>query len=201
MLLMSPIEVTEEQLRSVVQSVAPFTITLTPPGIVLHQLVTAVARGGPLYICETGCLRDPTPTGMMADGWSSFYFAKWANDNPGSKLTTIDLNAINLEYCRLYLSGFDFKSEFHELINKDSVIAIQELKEHPDVFYLDSCDDLDHGLAEFEAALAHNPKLIIMDDLVSKAAKAVEFAKTLGISCQYLGRYTLFFIERKTANV
>ena len=189
---MTPIEITEEQLTSVLHSVAPFTITLTPPGITLYQIVSSLSKGAPLHILETGCVRDPTPTGMMTDGWSTFYFSKWVNENPGSKLTSVEINPINIEYGKLFIKRFNF-SQNPEYITADSVAAIQGMAEHPDVFYLDSCDDLDHGLAEFQAALEHHPRLIIMDDLVSKAAKAVDFAKAQGIRHEFLARYTIFF--------
>lgn len=180
----------EDQLEPMLNSLGPFSITFIPPGITLYQLLDSLNQPT-LNIVETGCTRDTSPTGMMSDGWSSFYFAKWIHEHNGS-LTTIDIDPINLGYCQIFLKRFRLLSDKVSFIEQDSVQAIKELKQPVDVFYLDSCDGLDHGLAEFQAALVHRPKMIIMDDFTSKAAKAVEFATQEKISFQQIQRYTVF---------
>jgi hypothetical protein len=191
MLIQLAVEVTEEAIQKVVNDLTTFQLQLTPPGILLHKLAEEVSDGGPLHICETGCLRDQNPTAMMTDGWSSIYFARYVKDHPGSKLTTIELDRTNLGYCLLTLGRYGY-TENVNLVHGESVATITDMKEHPDLFYLDSCDGLEHGLAELKAALAHNPKLIVMDDYISKVSMAAEFAAKENIPMVQMGRYSTF---------
>lgn len=191
MLIQVAVEVPEEDIKRVVTELTPFQLQLTPPGILLHKLAEEVSDGGPLHICETGCLRDQNPTAMMTDGWSTIYFARYVKDHAGSKLTTIELDRTNLGYCLLTLGRYGY-TDGVSLVHGESIATITDMKEHPDMFYLDACDGVEHGLAEFKAALAHNPKLIIMDDYVSKVASAAEFAKDQNIPIVQMGRYTAF---------
>jgi hypothetical protein len=185
------LEVEESQIPAMVNSLAPLGFSVTPPGIHLYGMLDFASEGKPLHIVETGIARDPNLTALMSDGWSSFYFAKWVAEHPGSTFTTIELNKANLEYGKIFLERFDLADGVN-FVNGESVEEIGKLQEPVDVFYLDSCDGVDHGLSEFQASLAHKPKIIIMDDFVSKAAKAVSFAQQTGIPYQQVDRYSLF---------
>ena len=199
MLLHISVDFPETELK-ILHTLEPFSIKIAPPGILLYKLVEEVAQFKPVHICETGCLRDPSPTGMMTDGWSSFYFSKFAHEHQGSKLTTIELDGTNLAYCQLFLSRFGYINH-NQFIQGDSVKVISELTEHPDVFYLDSCNGLEHGLAEFQAALGHKPKLIIMDDFSSKAASAAEYANQQSIPFQQMGRFSVFYTSPESQKI
>lgn len=184
------IEVTEENLTEILNGLNSFIFTITPPGITLYRLIDSVSAGRPLNIVETGCVRDVNPTSLITDGWSSFYLAKWAATH-GGKFTTIELDATNLAHGKIFLERFKL-SDNVQFVNGESVEEISKLKEKVDVFYLDSCDGVEHGLAEFKAALAHDPILIIMDDFISKAAKAVEYAAENKIPFKQIDRYSVF---------
>jgi hypothetical protein len=193
MLLNLGVEIPEDEVKNLVEKLEPFTLSFTPPGILLYKLVDQIAEGKPLYICETGCTRDQNPTALMSDGWSSVYFSKWVYEHDGSRLMSIDLNRTNLGFCWMILDRFGYNDTAKvNLTNGESVLTITNLAEHPDVFYLDSCDGLEHGLAEFKAAMVHQPKLIIMDDFISKAASAAEYANQQNIPFIQMGRYTVF---------
>jgi len=191
------IEVTEENLATILNGLNSFIFTITPPGITLYKLLDAVYKNQPLHIVETGCVRDVNPTSLITDGWSSFYLAKWVANHSG-KFTTIELDATNLAHGKLFLERFGLAKDV-QFINGESVEEISKLTDKVDVFYLDSCDGVEHGLAEFQAALKHDPVLIIMDDFISKAAKAVEFANQQGIPFKQIDRYSVFTPQIKNA--
>lgn len=195
MLFQIAAEVTEHKIAEIVQTLSPFQVTLIPPGILLHKLAEEISGGGPLHICETGCLRDQNPTALMTDGWSSIYFAKYAKDHPGSKFTVIEFDKTNLGYCFLTLDRYGYGKEYVNLVHGESVAKITDMEDHPDFFYLDSCDGVEHGLAEFKAAMKHKPKLIVMDDYTSKVAMAAEYAAQQNIPYVQMGRYTTFLVS------
>ena len=59
-----------------------------------------------------------------------------------------------------------------------------------DAAYLDTSDDLEHGLAEFRIAEARGAELILMDDFDTKARLAVEHAVKSGWRVSREGRLT-----------
>lgn len=174
-----------------IESMRPLTFTHPPPGVVLYQALDAVSQGKPLRIVETGCLRDTNISACFSDGWSTYYFARWVKANPESKLATVELDSANVETCRAFLAEHKLAVHF---VNGDSLAELPKLE--ADVYFLDSCDGLEHGLAEFQIALAHRPRLIIMDDLPTKGLRAVEYAKELGIEVAEVSRYTFFNTEK-----
>jgi predicted O-methyltransferase YrrM len=190
------LEITEPELAKMLGSLSPFSVNVVPPGIALYRILEGLHREkpGPIRIVETGCVRDSNPTSMMSDGWSTFYFAKWVAEHPGSSLATIDIDQINIDHCKLFLKRFGLEKN-PTFITGDSVETLNSWSHgHIDVLYLDSSDDQNHGLEEFKAGYYRNPKpkVIIMDDFVSKAAKAVEFASRHGIPFGSIERYTFF---------
>lgn len=196
MLLHLGVEIPEDEVKRLVEKLEPFNLSFTPPAILLYKLLDQISEGEPLFIFETGCTRDQNPTALMSDGWSSVYFAKWTYEHEGSRFMTVDLNRTNLGFCWMILDRFGYTDTAKvNLTNGESVATIIKLAEHPDVFYLDSCDGLEHGLAEFKAAVAHSPKLIIMDDFESKVASAAEYARVENIPFIQMGRYTVFKIS------
>lgn len=201
MLIQLAVDFPEENYK-IIHDLKGFRLEVMPPGVLLYKIVDELSPDGPLHICETGCLRDPTPTAMMTDGWSSLFFAKYVHEHAGSKFTVIELDRTNLAYCWIFLGRFGHTDpEKLKLTNGESVATIEKMTEHPDVFYLDSCNGLDHGLAEFKAALAHNPKLIIMDDFTSKVASAYEYAREQHIPTCTMGRYTVFLTSDRAVEL
>lgn len=176
----------------IIESMASLSFTVPPPGVVLYQIVETISQGLPLKIIETGCLRDTQIKSWFDDGWSTYYFARWVKDHPGSDLTTIELNPDNIKTCKNFLAEKNL-SEYVSFHVADSLDALLQDWGRVDIFFLDSCDGLEHGLKEFKAALTHKPQLIIMDDLLTKGQLAVEYAEEIGIRSFPENRYTLFY--------
>jgi hypothetical protein len=174
-----------------IESMRSIGITFPPPGVVLYQILERLSQGRPLKIVETGCLRDTTYKACFDDGWSTYYFARWVKAHPASKLTTIELALENVKTCKHFLEEQNL-SEYVTFQGADSLEALSWAWSDIDVFFLDSCDGLDHGLAEFKAALTHRPKLIIMDDFETKVASAAKYAEGLGIEISQEYRYAVF---------
>lgn len=185
----------DEAWQPFLDSLGPFNVTLEPPGLHLYRLCDQVSNGGPLRIVETGCLRDPQPSALMSDGWSTFYFAKWVKDHPGSRFDTVELDPQAVSGCGQFISGQGLGNSV-TFWNMDSISFLETWDQRVDVFLLDSCDGFEHGLAEFKAALEFKPRLIIMDDYETKVRLADEYARSLGIPPERIDRYTVFTIPR-----
>lgn len=191
----------DDQWMPFLNSLGPFQTVLLPPGVYLYRALEELSKslgGKPLTIVETGCWRDASPSSLMSDGWSTYYFARWVKDHSNSRLITLELEKKNLDLCFDLFKQYELPRERIFWSIGDSVESIKQLSPYTeiDVFFLDSCDGLEHGLEEFKAALAHKPKLIIMDDFATKAAKAFEYALSLGIKPQTVDRYTFFSIPQ-----
>lgn len=181
----------DEQFQPFLDSLGQFSVLLEPPGVVLYRLCEQASNGGPLKIVETGCLRDTDPSAIMSDGWSTLYFAKWAKNHPGSRFDTVELDPQAVARCGNFIKEQGL-GNFVTFWNMDSLSFLETWDQRVDVFFLDSCDGLEHGLAEFKAALEFKPRLIIMDDYETKGQLADEYARSLGIHSQQVDRYTVF---------
>lgn len=182
-------EIDEKIFKEYIETLQPFVFSAEPSGMHLYRLLHSVFQGKPISIVETGCLRDTEPSAAFSDGWSTLYLAKYAHESKSSFIS-IEMEAANIEKCGTFLKDFGL---FRDVLFtcEQSPEALEE--DFPADFYLlDSCDGLEHGLAEFVAALKHKPKIIVMDDLDTKARKAVEFADEVGIQHQQIDRYTVF---------
>ena len=185
----------DEAWQPFLDSLGPFNVTLEPPGLHLYRLCDLVSNGGPLRIVETGCLRDTNCSAIMSDGWSTFYFAKWVENHPGSRFDTVELDPKSVDRCGQFITQQGLKNCVR-FWNMDSISFLETWDQPVDIFLLDSCDGLEHGLAEFKAALEYKPKLIIMDDYETKVQLADEYARGLSIPSQQVDRYTVFQIPR-----
>ena len=168
---------------------------IAPSGIYLYKLCDAVSQGRPIRILETGCLRNPDPSSLITDGWSTFYFAEWVKAHPGSAFDTVELDPKNVEICRNFLKEHDL-DKYATVWQSDSLEFLNTWEPPVDVFFLDSCDGLEHGLEEFKLALYFRPCTIIMDDYESKVKLADEYARSIGITSQRMDRYTVFQVPQ-----
>jgi Methyltransferase domain len=189
------IDFPEESWKPFLDSLGPMSVLLAPPGVYLYKICDAVSQGRPLRIVETGCLRNTDPSAIIQDGWSTFYFSKWGKNHPGSSFDSVELDPKSISLCGQFLKQHEL-SEHVRFWNFDSMSLLETWDQPVDVFFLDSCDGLDHGLAEFKAALEFRPCTIIMDDYDTKARLADEYAKSIGIPSQRMDRYTVFQIPR-----
>lgn len=151
---------------------------LIQPGIVFAGLLDSVYEGRPIRIVETGCMRDLSTTSETSDGWSTLYIARWVKEHPDCIFDSVDLNigAIELAHTALEAEGLAKYCNFHL---QDSIKYLSS-QTWIDIAYLDSCDGLEHGLAEFRLAASTGASLIILDDFSTKAATAVAEARKLG---------------------
>jgi hypothetical protein len=188
------INVPDEDFHQVLHTLSSFQVLLEPPGVNLYRIADKVSNGKPITIFATGSLRDTDPSAVMSDGWDTFYLAKWIKDHPGSSFHTVEIDPDTVERCWEFLKKHDLDWCVN-LICADSIKAIERIPHPVDLFVLDSCDGLEHGLAEFQAALKHKPRFIVMDDWDKKVLKAAEYANEQGIFFQRIDRYTVFKIR------
>ena len=148
------------------------------PGTVFEKLLNIVYSGSPIRVIETGTMRDLSVLSEYGDGWSTLYIARWMKAHPDCRFDSVDLdpNASELAQAALEVEGLRQYCIFHI---QDSLryLAAQT---QADFCFLDSCDGLEHGLAEFKEADRLGAKLIVMDDYDAKAKLAVECANNLG---------------------
>lgn len=182
----------DDYFHGLLHSLASFDLRMEPPGLNLYRIADQVK---PSSIFATGSIRDTNPSAMMSDGWDTFYLAKWVESSPGCNFTTVELDPKSVELCRTFLTHHGI-GQFVYLVCGDSLETMRSLTEPVDMFVLDSCDGLEHGLAEFQEALKHNPKIIVMDDWDKKVLKAAEYAASIGIPFQHVDRYTVFQIPQ-----
>ena len=154
-------------------------------------LLDNLYKGTPLRCIETGTMRDLSVNAECGDGWSTLYIARWMKIHPDCRFDSVDLdiNASELAQMALEAEGLRQCCIFH---TQDSLkyLAAQT---HADFCFLDSCDGLEHGLAEFKEADRLGAKLIVMDDYDAKAQLAVEYARNiLGWQAKHWNRrYTI----------
>lgn len=122
---------------------------------------------GPVVLVETGTLRDASEEARLGDGWSTVALAEGLAErgDPGSRLYSIDLNPDFIE-----VSKRTVPSRLHPFVTWICADAAQALRELPektiDLLYLDSSDDPEEILAEFEEAesrLAPH-SIVVVDD-------------------------------------
>jgi len=190
----------DQDFHNLLHSIAFFHIDVAPPGVYLHQVLNDVSAGKPLRILGTGCLRDADPSALMSDGWDTFYIAKWVKDHLGSVLDVVEIDPKAIKVCSEFLKQHDLDSSV-TLWTQDSLDFMETWDQPVDVFVLDSCDGLEHGLAEFKAALNFNPWFIIMDDWDTKVALAAQYAQENNIQFQRVDRYTVFKTRRSDSPI
>lgn len=179
----------EEQFQKMVDSLTSVALPIMPRGLYLYKIAEEIYKdGAPLRIVETGCLRDTRPSAWVSDGWSTWYLSKFASTHPNVTVTTIESDAMSRAICKEFLAEQKLPMPTFLAGNSEDFLAATPA----DFYFLDSCNGLDHGLLEFQLALAHKPKVIVMDDPSTKALTALTFANQAGIANQQMGQYLVF---------
>lgn len=138
-------------------------------------------------IVETGCARSKHPGAEESDGWSTLFIAKWLQDNIVVPFYSIEIDPNNID-CAIQMLKDD--SVVVQFLLGDSVFCLSGLS-HFDFAFLDTLDDLDHGLEEFKMCELRGASLVVMDDYETKARKACEYASTSGWKVKRTGRLTI----------
>lgn len=162
---------------------------MTPPGELFKGFLDSVYDGRAIRIIETGCMRDLATTAEYGDGWSTLAIARWVKQHSDSEFHSVDLsiNSIELAHTALEAEGLAKFCTFH---CQDSLLFLGR-QTWADFCFLDSCDGLEHGLAEFRLAASIGCQLIVMDDLNTKAMWACKEAKESGWNVSYADRYSV----------
>jgi hypothetical protein len=184
------LNIPDDAFHAFLHSASQFSVLLDPPGAVLTRILDTISPDKPLRIFATGSIRDSSPSALMSDGWDTFYLAKWVQMHPGSTCDTVEIDPKNVETCRELLRSQGVE-KFVTLWTSDSLEFMEVWDQPVDLFVLDSCDGLEHGLAEFKSALNFSPKWIIMDDYETKAKLAEQYAQSLNFPTQRMDRYTV----------
>ncbi len=161
-----------------------------PPGNHFKAFLDSVYNGKPLKIVETGCVRDLAVKAEYGDGWSTLWIARWIREHKDCEFHTVDINPAAIEIAHMALEAENL-AKFCTLHIQDSIKFLSNLT-WADIFFLDSCDGLEHGLQEWRLAASAGASLIIMDDFQSKVAFAWNEAKRLGWKTEQVDRYSLF---------
>lgn len=142
-----------------------------PSGISIREAtIWKVLDGLPsrrLVVVETGTLRDSSPQARQGDGWSTYILAEYLakRGEPGSRLYSIDINPEFID-----ISKRTVAPELHPWVSWICGDAVQAIRTLPvgtiDLLYLDSSDDPEEILAEFEEAqLKLRPhSIVVVDD-------------------------------------
>jgi hypothetical protein len=143
----------------------------------LDELYARLGHG--LIVAETGCIRSIDPPVEDSDGWSTLHIARWVASHPGSFLHSIELHPDNVIKAGRILGEKGIPADLFDFYQGESVDGLQQL-DRIDFAYLDTSDDLAHGLAEFEIAEEKNAQMIVMDDRETKGLAALAYAKQSG---------------------
>lgn len=159
------------------------------PGTLFEGFLDSVYKDRPIRIVETGCMRDLSTISEYGDGWSTLYICRWLAKHSDCTFDSVDLNANAIELAHMALEAENLAKycTFH-LQDSLKYLAAQSWI---DFAFLDSCDGLQHGLDEFRLAASAGTKLIIMDDVQTKAMWAVKEARELGWNVSFEDRYAV----------
>jgi hypothetical protein len=134
----------------------------------------------PLIVAETGCIRSIDPPSEDSDGWSTLHLAQWAMAHTGSEFHSMELHPDNVIKGGRILGEHGIPSNGAvRIYQTESVDGLKQLA-HIDFAYLDTSDDLAHGLAEFQAAEEKGARTIVMDDRETKCLAAIAYARESG---------------------
>lgn len=162
---------------------------IVPPGTLFAGFLDSVYQGRPLRIVETGCMRDLGTVAEYSDGWSTLWISRWVAKHQDSTFDSCDLSANAIELAHMALEAEDL-AKFCTFHCQDSLkwLAAQTWM---DFAFLDSSDGLEHGRAEFRLAASAGARLIVMDDINTKAMFAIKEAQQFGWDVTYSGRYAV----------
>src|SRR5687768_7990469 len=118
----------------------------------------------PLFIIETGSIRNPSVEYEVGDGHSTKYIAEFIkNSQYKHKFVSVDLDTSVADQ---YLRELKLKSKV-ELVREDSLEYLEDLERTVDFAYLDSGDDPDLTWQEFillESYLVEG-SIVVVDDV------------------------------------
>lgn len=146
----------------------------------------------PFIIVETGCVRSMADGAEQGDGWSTLHIARWMKEHSGTWLFSMELNPENIQLCKQAILDAGLDNPFIHFYQGDSVGLLSAFNYPIHFAYLDTSDDLEHGLAEFRACESKGCKHIVMDDWAAKAQLADFYAKAKGYKVEYRDRFTVF---------
>lgn len=153
----------------------------------LDEMYSASPR--PIQIVETGCLRSTKPEAEEGDGWSTKYITEWLkrtyNGKPHPKLISIDMNFESVKTAESFVDSSEVI-----FVPLESVAALERFA-LIDFAFLDTSDDLNHGLSEFRVAESKGAQVIVMDDFETKAARAFRYAEQNGWHAKRNGRLAI----------
>jgi len=107
-----------------------------------------LSAGRPIWILETGCMRQSQVDGPEADGCSTLVWNYVAEQTKG-KLVTVDVDPKNVEYTKTKVS-----SRYTDVIHCDSVYFLTNLREIAQPFDLAYLDSMDFEGTEIQRALS-----------------------------------------------
>lgn len=125
-------------------------------------------QGTPIYALETGCSFAWSPENM--DNLSTPNIVEHLCIPTGGKLYSVDNDESNIEICKNSLELFDYNKyvEFYLSDSLDAMIDFQYKGYSFNFFWLDSCEDINHGFGEYNLSknLIRNgqPYVICIDD-------------------------------------
>lgn len=125
--------------------------------------VLALFETKPINILEIGCARNlDCGLGKSGDGWSSLFFAEYVGSN-GGHLDIVELEAQNLENCKLITEDFKDKITY---ICDDGLNHLKNNNNY-DLIYLDGGNDGQQMLDQFECC-DRSKTIILCDDFNDK---------------------------------
>ena len=144
----------------------------------LDEAYALFPKNRTFIIAETGCIRSIDPPVEDSDGWSSLHIARWVAAHPDTKFHSIELHPDNIVKAGRLMGESNVAAgvEFHQGESVDELGKLDLI----DFAYLDTSDDLAHGLAEFKVAEAKGALMITMDDRDTKCLAAIAYAKESG---------------------
>lgn len=112
---------------------------------------------GPMFIVETGTIRNDAPEFEVGDGHSTLYIARWSSQSAHlHTFFSVDINLAAIETCTALLSRHGLLSKV-QLVHEDSIRFLTHFPKPVVHFvYLDSVNDAVHIFGEFHAVY---PKL------------------------------------------
>jgi hypothetical protein len=152
----------------------------------------------PLIIVETGCMRSTHPDAEAGDGWSTLRIAEWLYKTQGGHLWCIDMDQSHIDLAIKAIRDKKALSGEITFICKESLMALDMIHFNIDFAFLDTSDNLEHGLSEFKAVESKGAKVVVMDDIPTKATLAIAYAIDKGWKVTLEGRLAVMRREWAT---
>jgi predicted O-methyltransferase YrrM len=133
-------------------------------------------------------MRSTAEGAEQGDGWSTLRISEWLEqDRSRGHLYCVDIDQSHLDLAVNVLRDKHLLNGCQTFMRQDSVDYLNVM-EHIDFAFLDTSDDLEHGLAEFKAVEYKGAKVIVMDDIPTKAVLAIAYAVDKGWKVRLEGR-------------